>query len=144
MCGRTPRGGKLGRSFCRPPVLRLLLALLMRLPSPSPDVVRAVHDGVAWLQARALRDVEWGPAGSEGRRLQPKAGAGPIWARFYDVATMRPIFGDRDKTIHDDVNELSLERRNGYSWFGAGPGRTLRLYQSWAASHPRGRVPNGK
>jgi PelA/Pel-15E family pectate lyase len=113
-----------------------LLAFLMRLPSPSPEVVRAVQDGVAWLKEAALRDVEWTAAGPEGRRLVPKPGAGPLWARYYDIATMRPIFGDRDKTIHDDVNDLSVERRNGYSWFGSGPARALRLYERWATDHP--------
>ena len=113
-----------------------LLAFLMQLPRPSPEVVRAVHDGAAWLEARALLDIEWTGVGPDGRRLRPKPGAGPLWARFHDIGTMRPIFGDRDRTIHDDVNELSAERRNGYSWFGTGPARTLRLYRSWAASHP--------
>jgi PelA/Pel-15E family pectate lyase len=114
-----------------------LLAFLMRLPSPSPEVIRAVHDGAAWLKEGPLRDVEWTAAGPDGRRLVPKPGAGPIWSRYYDLSTMRPIFGDRDKTIHDDVNDLSIERRDGYSWFGAGPERTLRLYQHWAATHPQ-------
>ena len=54
-----------------------------------------------------------------GRKLMAVEGAGPIWARYYQIGTDKPIFGDRDKTIHDDVNELSLERRNGYSWFNA-------------------------
>jgi len=115
-----------------------LLAFLMRLPAPSPAIVRAVHDGVAWLAARGLRDVEWpqGRPAAEGRRLVPKTGAGPIWARFYDIPAMRPIFGDRDQTIHDDVNEISLERRNGYSWYSAGPGSTIRQYEEWTAKHP--------
>lgn len=115
-----------------------LLAFLMGLPNPSPEVARAVHDGAAWLEARALRDVEWTGAGPDGRQLRPSPGAGPIWARSYDIPTMRPIFGDRDRTIHDDVNEVSLERRNGYSWFGTGPARILGLYRNWATSHPRG------
>jgi PelA/Pel-15E family pectate lyase len=117
-----------------------LLAFLMRLPAPSPAIVRTVHDGVAWLEARGLRDVDWpqGRPAGEGRRLVPKPGAGQIWARFYDIATMRPIFGDRDRTIHDDVNEISLERRNGYSWYGTAPGVTIRVYEEWAAKHPKG------
>lgn len=114
-----------------------ILSFLMRLSSPSPEVVRAVHEGVAWLQARALHDVAWIESGSDGRRLMPKTGADPIWARFYDITSMQPIFGDRDRTIHDNANELSVERRNGYSWFGAGPARSLRLYERWALNHPR-------
>ena len=62
-------------------------------------------------------------------------GNGPIWARYYDLNTDRPIFGDRDKTIHDDVNEISAERRNGYSWFGDGPKRALERYAEWAKTH---------
>jgi PelA/Pel-15E family pectate lyase len=113
-----------------------LLAFLMHLPSPSRDVIRAVHDGAAWLKEAALHDVEWTAAGPEGRRLVPKPGAGPVWARYYEIGTMRPIFGDRDRTVHDDVNDLSIERRDGYSWFGSGPARTLRLYERWLADHP--------
>lgn len=115
-----------------------LLRLLMRLPSPEPRVVEAVHGGVAWLQAAALRDVEWSAATeTDGRRLAAKPGAGPLWSRFYDIETMRPIFGDRDKTVHDDVNAISAERRNGYSWFGTGPAAAIRDYAAWAAAHPR-------
>jgi PelA/Pel-15E family pectate lyase len=113
-----------------------LLNFLMELASPSTEVVCAVHEGAAWLEARALRGLEWTVAGPEGRQLRPKPGAEPIWSRYYDIASMRPIFGDRDRTIHDDVNELSIERRNGYSWFGPGPARTLGVYRSWATNPP--------
>lgn len=106
-----------------------LLALLMRLPSRSPRIDAAIDAGIAWLRSIAIRDVEWTAATpGEGRRLVPKPGAGPIWARFYDIATMRPIFGDRDRSIHDDVNALSPERRNGYSWFGTSPRKVIAAY----------------
>jgi PelA/Pel-15E family pectate lyase len=61
---------------------------------------------------------------------------GPIWARYYQIGTDTPIFGDRDKSIHDSVNDLSKERRNGYSWFGAAPERALDRYEKWAKEHP--------
>lgn len=114
-----------------------LLHLLMRLPDPSSATVAAVHDGIAWLRERSLKDVAWTRDGVErGRRLIAKPGAGPIWARFYELRTMKPIFGDRDRSIHDDVNDLSLERRNGYSWFGSAPARAIKLYAAWSALHP--------
>jgi PelA/Pel-15E family pectate lyase len=113
-----------------------LLVFLMSLPDPSHEVVRAVHAGAAWLEASAIPDVEWTDGQHDGRQLRPKPGAGPLWARFYDIATMRPIYGDRDKTIHDEVNELSLERRNGYSWLGVSPAHALSAYRTWAIGHP--------
>jgi len=61
-------------------------------------------------------------------------GAGPIWSRYYEIGSNRPIFGDRDKSIHDDVNEISLERRNGYSWYNAGPKAALDRFVEWNAS----------
>lgn len=113
-----------------------LLLFLMRQPDPSPEIVAAVDGGIAWLRGHALRDVEWTkkPAGSEGRRLVAAPGAGPLWARIYDLRTAQPIFGDRDKTIHDDVNELSAERRNGYSWFTTSPAGLFAAYERWRQS----------
>jgi PelA/Pel-15E family pectate lyase len=70
-----------------------------------------------------------------GRRLVAKDGAGPLWARYYSIPAQKPIFGDRDKTLHDDVNELSLERRNGYAWYSAGEQKTIDDYATWSKAH---------
>lgn len=114
-----------------------LTMLLMGLPEPSPDAVAAVRATAAWLQRTALRDVEWtGKDPATGRRLAAKPGAGPLWSRYYDMATMQPIFGDRDRSIHDDVNAVSLERRNGYAWFGTAPARALEAYARWPHREP--------
>ncbi|WP_404333659.1 pectate lyase [Sphingomonas sp. MMS12-HWE2-04] len=109
-----------------------LLALLMKLPGRSPAIEAAVQSGVTWLQAHALRDVEWTrPDGADGRRLIARPGAGPLWSRYYDIATGKPVFGDRDRSVHDDANELSAERRNGYSWFSPGPQKAIDRYAKW-------------
>lgn len=111
-----------------------LLMLLMAQPHPRAGIVAAIEQGIAWLQRTAVRDVDWRRDGERGRVLVPQPGAGPLWARLVDPDTMRPIFGDRDRTIHTDVNELSLERRNGYAWYGTGPAAALALYRRWAAA----------
>lgn len=109
-----------------------LLTLLMRLPQPSPDIVAAIDAGAAWLKRVAVRDVGWTAKGENGRFLEARPGAGPMWARMYDIKSMKPIFGDRDGTIHTDVNELSKERRDGYGWYGTGPASALAAYAKWA------------
>jgi len=58
-----------------------------------------------------------------------------MWARYYSLTTGKPIFGDRDKTIHDNVMDLSLERRNGYAWYGGGPAKVLKEYAAWSKEH---------
>jgi PelA/Pel-15E family pectate lyase len=113
-----------------------VLLFLMRLPDPSADVVAAVHAGAAWLRRTALHDVEWTHKSPEGRHLEPKPGAAPVWARYYDLASRKPIFGERDHAIHDDVMDLAPGRRNGYGWFVAGPSKALAVYETWSRAHP--------
>jgi len=111
-----------------------LIEYLMSLPNPSKETIGAIDAGVKFLKSTAIYGFEYaGGRGVEGgRQLKPKEGAGPIWARYYSVTTQKPIFGDRDKSLHDNVNELSLERRNGYAWFSNGEQKTIEDYAEWS------------
>jgi PelA/Pel-15E family pectate lyase len=107
-----------------------ILLYLMRQPNPSPAVRAAVDDAIAWFKAHEIHDVAWTMT-PEGRRRVAKPGAGPLWSRNYDIASGKPIFGDRDKSIHDDVNEISLERRNNYAWYSDAPRKAIKEYARW-------------
>lgn len=109
-----------------------LLLYLMSMDTPSPQVQAAVHAGIAWLEAAALRDVTW----QRGEALTPQPGAEPLWARYYSLDTGLPIFGDRDKTIHDEVSGISDERRSGYAWYVTTPKKALKAYATWRDKHP--------
>jgi PelA/Pel-15E family pectate lyase len=113
-----------------------LLVYLMELPDPSPALQASIHAGIAWLQKAAINGYAWTTGGEiSGRHLEAKPGAGPIWARYY-TPDLQPRFGDRDQTIHDAVNEITLERRNGYSWYNTSPKTALKAYASWAKRYP--------
>jgi PelA/Pel-15E family pectate lyase len=114
-----------------------IMTFLMKLPNPGPEVVAAVHAAAAWYEKTQICDISFKNFGDEGRRLVPAPGNGPIWARFYEIGTDRPIFGDRDKTIHDNVNEISLERRRGYAWYRESPKQALEQYAHWSREHPQ-------
>ena len=111
-----------------------LTVFLMGLPRPAPAVVDAVYAAMAWYRRTAIYGKAY-ERGAGGRHLVSVAGARPIWARFYQIGTDQPIFGDRDKTIHDNVDELSAERRNGYSWYNSSPQEALNRFAVWSASH---------
>jgi PelA/Pel-15E family pectate lyase len=115
-----------------------LLLYLMRLDHPSSQVISAVHAAAQWLKSTAIYGESWtgGRDTPGGRHLSATPGAGPLWSRYYAIDTGRSIFGDRDKTIHDDVADISLERRNGYQWYGNGPQKALEAYAVWSKSHP--------
>jgi PelA/Pel-15E family pectate lyase len=110
-----------------------VMEYLMDLPRPSQAVVKSIDAASAWFEAHKIMGYAWvgGRGTPGGRKLIQQDGAGPLWARYYSVATGKPIFGDRDKTIHDDVMELTLERRNGYAWYGAEPAKALAEYADW-------------
>ncbi len=41
------------------------------------------------------------------------------WARYYELETNKPIYGDRDGKIHYTLAEISAERQSGYAWEGS-------------------------
>jgi PelA/Pel-15E family pectate lyase len=108
-----------------------IVRFLMSLPTPSPQVIAAVDGAVAWFQARALHGVAWDRR--SGGDLVERADAPPLWARFYEISTGRPIFGDRDRTIHYVVTELSEERRRGYGWFNTAAADLPAAHAKWKA-----------
>jgi PelA/Pel-15E family pectate lyase len=110
---------------------------LMSLEKPSAAVVAAVNAAAVWFEAHKVIGFNYsgGRGTPGGRRLVAAEGAGPLWSRYYSLTTGKPIFGDRDKTIHDDLMDISLERRNGYGWFGNGPAHALKTYAEWKKVH---------
>jgi PelA/Pel-15E family pectate lyase len=111
-----------------------VLLFLMRQSRPTPEIRAAIDAGIAWLKAHAIHGKAFTKVSEEeGRKLVDKPGAGPIWSRNYDIRTGKPIFGDWDKSIHDDVNEISKGRRNGYAWYTNAPQKALDAYVTYAA-----------
>jgi len=52
------------------------------------------------------------------------------WARLYEIGTNKPIYGDRDRKVHYNLEEISEERRSGYSWqSGYGVASARRVYE---------------
>jgi PelA/Pel-15E family pectate lyase len=41
-----------------------------------------------------------------------------LWARMYDIETLKPIYVDRQGNKYDDLNLLDYERKLGYTWLG--------------------------
>lgn len=119
-----------------------ILKFLMAIPDPSPDIVAAVEGGVAWLEKVKLTGVrEDHPPRPDvphryDRVLVPDPAAPPLWARFYELGTNRPLYGSRDGRIHYTLAEIEPERRGGYGWHNDAPARLLaRDYPRWRMKH---------
>jgi PelA/Pel-15E family pectate lyase len=113
----------------------VMILLMDQLPNPTAAEQRAIRAAAAWFKKTAIYGQAYGRT-ANGRGLTPTPGAGPIWSRYYQLDTDTPIFGDRDRSIHDDLNELSAERRNGYGWYNSEPQNALDQFEKWSQQHP--------
>ena len=115
-----------------------ILTYLMKLEKPDAATIASIEAGMAWLvksQIRGLRvEQKPDPAGPAGYDVvaTPDAGAPPVWARFYDIATNRPMFSGRDGVIKDRLADIEIERRAGYNWYGVWPRELIETqYAAW-------------
>ncbi len=114
-----------------------IVRLLMSLEDPSPAVVRAVESAVAWFDKAQLNGLRLGRVDGDSVVI-PDPAAGPLWARFYELGTGRPLFVDRDGVPKYALADIGHERRNGYSWLGRWPQALLeREYPAWRKAHGR-------
>lgn len=108
-----------------------VLMLLMSLDRPSPEVVAAIEAGVAWYRSVAIEGIRVEVANGD-RVVHADPSAPPLWARFYEIGTNRPIFAGRDGIIRYSLAEIEKERRGGYAWYGAWGAPVLARHAEWS------------
>jgi PelA/Pel-15E family pectate lyase len=111
---------------------------LMSVERPDARVVKSIESAVAWFKASQLSGIRWveTPDASKPGRFERNAvkdpNAPPLWARFYEIGTNRPVFEGRDQVVRYSVAEIEPERRNGYAWYTDEPAKLLgRDYPAW-------------
>ena len=101
-----------------------VIRFLMEIDEPSPEIIDAVQGGVSWFNEvkligiRQIKKKAKGSSNGWDKVVVRDASAPPMWARFYEIGTNRPIFCSRDGVPRKTLAEISFERRNGYSWLG--------------------------
>lgn len=113
-----------------------IVRFLMKVEHPDKRVIDAIESAIAWFKKTKIDGFRWQEtptAGGFDRVLIRDAGSGPLWARFYELGTNRPIFSGRDSVIRYDVAQIEAERRNGYRWYTDAPEKLLREYPLWRA-----------
>lgn len=117
-----------------------VVRFLMGEDHPSPEIIAAVQGAVAWFQRNRITGIRVErvpdpslPHGAD-RRVVSDPSAPPLWARFYEIGTNRPIFIGRDKIIRASLAEIEPERRGGYNYYTDAPARLLdHDYPAWSA-----------
>jgi PelA/Pel-15E family pectate lyase len=111
-----------------------ILVLLMSLDQPTPEVVRAVDAGARWFEKVRLTGIRETKVDGD-KRIIADTSAAPLWARFYQIPSLRPIFSGRDSVIKYGIDQIEPERRNGYAWYGGWGAKVAVRYALWASVH---------
>lgn len=108
-----------------------IVRFLMLDANPNQEKIDAIESAIAWFRANKIEGIRWQSKNGENVVVKDK-NAPPIWARFYQIETMKPIFIGRDAVIKYDVSQIEAERRNGYGWYISEPNELLEKdYPKW-------------
>ncbi len=115
-----------------------IVRFLMSIADPDERVVESVESAVEWFRKSRVAGLRWverrdaSKPGGYAREAVADAQAPPVWARFYELGTNRPVFAGRDGVVRYNVSELDEERRNAYGWYVEEPAELLdKDYPSW-------------
>ena len=120
-----------------------VLELLMSLQNPDKDVIKSVSSAVRWFNESKINGVRVktieAPLTAYKYRVShtdkivvPDTAALPIWTRYYELETHRPLFCNRDSKVVYSLAEVERERRDGYRWYTYEPQKILNSYPGWA------------
>ena len=119
-----------------------LVLFLMSLENPKKEIVDAIQNAVVWFRDSKIyntrvntipapRMVTQFRVSISDRVVVSDNTAPPIWARYYELKTHKPIFCDRDSKIVYSLAEITRERRDGYGWYTYSPQKVLDEYLAW-------------
>jgi len=127
-----------------------VVMLLMSIKNPSKEVVNAVQNAVAWFNASMIKGIRVQTIAAPemqtpfrtsktDRVVVSDSTAPPIWTRYYELKTHRPLFCNRDSKVVYSLAEVARERRDGYGWYTYGPQQVLNKYPDWQKKYDAGR-----
>lgn len=112
-----------------------IVLMLFQIPDPSDDVKRAIHGAAKWfddikITGKRVEDFV-DEKGEQHKRLVDDPSAKPIWPRFVEIGTNRPLFTGRDGVVKYDISQIDSERTMHYRWFGNWGERIANQYKAW-------------
>jgi len=119
-----------------------IILFLMGIDQPNAQIIKSVQSAVKWFQDSKIYNtrvetVKGSTVSSTYRTITTDkvvvtdSTAKPIWTRYYELGTHRPLFCDRNSKYLYSLAEVSRERRTGYGWYTYSPQDVLKKYPAW-------------
>jgi PelA/Pel-15E family pectate lyase len=114
----------------------------MTIAHPKAELKIAIKSAVEWFNESAIKYtvVKVVPAprlvtpvrvSTTDRVVVTDSTATPIWTRYYELKTHRPLFCNRDSKLVYSLAEVDRERRDGYAWYTYAPQQVINKYPAW-------------
>ncbi len=119
-----------------------VVLFLMSIDNPGKGIIDAIQSSVKWFDDSKILGIKvktipapeykskWRTTYYD-RIVVNDSTAPPIWTRYYELGTHRPLFCDRNSKLLYSLAEVSRERRSGYGWYTYTPQEVLDKYQTW-------------
>ena len=128
-------------SICNRESVEIVL-LLMSINNPSDAVKKSIQNAVEWFETSKIPDTKVltvdAPematpftVSKHDKIVINSPGAPPIWTRYYELKTHRPLFCNRDSKVVYSLAEVDRERRDGYGWYTYEPQKVLKAFPEW-------------
>lgn len=119
-----------------------IVLFLMSIDHPNQAMINAVQNAVAWFKQSEIMNTRIKTIAAPPLQTPYKISthdrvvvndqtAPPIWTRYYELKTHRPLFCNRDSKIVYSLAEVARERRDGYGWYTYAPQKVLDNYHAW-------------
>ncbi|AOW11429.1 pectate lyase [Flavobacterium gilvum] len=119
-----------------------IVQFLMDINNPNDKIIKAVESAIQWFNASKIYNtrIEIFDAPkfeskyttvTKDKKVVNDTTAPPIWTRYYELTTDRPLFCNRDSKYVYSLAEVERERRVGYSWYTYDPKKVLDKYPAW-------------
>ncbi|WNH11216.1 pectate lyase [Thalassobellus suaedae] len=119
-----------------------VVLFLMNINNPNDDIIQSIQSAVKWfadskIYNTRVESFKIVPVESKfktinyDRKVVIDSSAPPIWTRYCELDTGRPLFCDRNSKYLYAMAEVSQERRNGYAWYTYAPQVVLDEYSEW-------------
>lgn len=119
-----------------------IVLFLMDIDHPDAAVIKSIQMAVQWFEDSKITgiSVKTIPApevrtkyriSKTDRVVVTDATAPPIWTRYYELGTHKPLFCNRDSKVVYSLAEVDRERRDGYGWYTYEPQKVLKAYPEW-------------
>jgi len=115
---------------------------LMSIEEPGGQIIKSVQSAVKWFNDSKIYYTTVETVSAPPEKSQWKTTtydkivvldslAPPIWTRYYELGTEKPLFCDRNGKFLYSMAEVSRERRSGYGWYTYAPQEVLNKYPEW-------------